>query len=373
MSKKSRAAIRSNLKQAIAPPTPPRKRSSHLDGLLDEYAPREETLAAETTHTLITAQPTQPAQGKQPDQGAQGHLSAPEQPAAPARDYMKVANSISRKAVPSGLFRGKSKQIYDFFYSQTRGAIMPRKECRLTRGAIMRGAHIGSTNTLRDNLLHLRAVGLLSWDDKSGEHNGNLYRVWIPEEIVNSMHHDQAVQADQAGLKLPSALRADSAQGDQGISITDATVSELPKTSFKTKDQITDDEAAAAHALSDHNQVFNEATRKLTGKSLSLNERDRWREFAELLVAELQIAAARTGQVSSVPAFLTEHLRRRLWKKDKAQLDREEKTAPEVQPKINASKCPDCGGAGWFYPEGQERGVAKCKHARLIGPNEREK
>ncbi len=360
MSKKSRAAIRNNLQQAIAPPPGPRNRSSHLDGLLEEYAPREDAPAFNTSLLSETAQPDQPAQGKQPTQGAHGQRVVVESPAAPMRDFMKVANSISRKAVPGGLFKGKSKQIYDFLYAQTRGAIVPRKECRLTRATIMRGAHIGSTNTLRDNLLHLRAVRLLSWDDKSGEHDGNLYRVWLPEEIADHMHPDQAAQVDQAGPKLPRVLRADSAQGDQGSSTTAATASEIPKTSFKTSEQKTDDEAARRFF-----DKLRATERELTGKT-SISA-DKWSELADLLVAELQIAAARTGQVSNVPAFLTEHLRRRLWKKDKAQLEREsrEATPTEAKPDVDASKCPDCGGSGWWYPAGQEKGVAKCKHANL--------
>jgi hypothetical protein len=58
MSKKSREAIKDNLARAIAPPTPPRKRSAHLDGLLDEYAPPE---AAVQTQTQPPPSPSQPA------------------------------------------------------------------------------------------------------------------------------------------------------------------------------------------------------------------------------------------------------------------------------------------------------------------------
>jgi hypothetical protein len=42
---------------------------------------------------------------------------------APEKDFTRVANSIARKAVPEGLFIGKSKQIYDYLYSVTRGAV----------------------------------------------------------------------------------------------------------------------------------------------------------------------------------------------------------------------------------------------------------
>lgn len=37
---------------------------------------------------------------------------------------------------------------------------------------------------------------------------------------------------------------------------------------------------------------------------------------------------------------------------------------PVVQ--LNIDSCPDCHGSGFWYPQGVERGVAKCKHARLV-------
>ncbi len=33
--------------------------------------------------------------------------------------------------------------------------------------------------------------------------------------------------------------------------------------------------------------------------------------------------------------------------------------------KRDARACPDCGGSGWFYPKGIDKGVSKCKHAKL--------
>jgi hypothetical protein len=38
---------------------------------------------------------------------------------------------------------------------------------------------------------------------------------------------------------------------------------------------------------------------------------------------------------------------------------------------IDASECPDCHGTGFWYPQGVERGVSKCKHERL--PNQSQK
>jgi hypothetical protein len=37
---------------------------------------------------------------------------------------------------------------------------------------------------------------------------------------------------------------------------------------------------------------------------------------------------------------------------------------PKLQ--IDASSCPDCKGTGYWYPKGVEKGVARCKHEKLI-------
>jgi hypothetical protein len=120
-----------------------------------------------------------------------------------------------------------------------------------------------------------------------------------------------------------------------------------------------DDEAFAAL-----NSALRQMTREVTGREPSASDAERWRELAELLTTELKIAAARTDSVSNVPAFLTEHLRRRLWKKEKRELEAE--ASKETSSKVlDASKCPDCAGTGFFYPRGYEGGVARCRHERL--------
>ena len=51
---------------------------------------------------------------------------------------------------------------------------------------------------------------------------------------------------------------------------------------------------------------------KVSGKPPQKADATKLNELAELLAMELEIAAARTRSISNVPAFLTEHLRRRL-------------------------------------------------------------
>jgi hypothetical protein len=131
------------------------------------------------------------------------------------------------------------------------------------------------------------------------------------------------------------------------------------------KDKELDDDAALAGLVAE----LKVATKDLTGKEVSMLESDRWRELAQVLVAELKIAAGRTN-VSSVPSFLAEHLRRRLWKMDKKQARAEGRELPDEavskpQDAADASSCPDCSGSGWWYPEGPDKGVKKCKHDKM--------
>lgn len=37
----------------------------------------------------------------------------------------------------------------------------------------------------------------------------------------------------------------------------------------------------------------------------------------------------------------------------------------DASPNLDASQCPDCKGTGFYYPQGMDGGVARCKHARL--------
>jgi hypothetical protein len=142
-------------------------------------------------------------------------------------------------------------------------------------------------------------------------------------------------------------------------------VSSDRKTSFKTKEEKFDDDAHTRRFIA----KLTEAEKELTGK-VSMNS-EKWEALADLLIMELKIAAARTT-VSNVPAFLTEHLRRRLWKVDKERAAEivagqpEQGSAALSLTAEEVQKCPDCAGVGFWYPEGPEKGVARCKHAALV-------
>jgi len=335
-----------------------KKKSGLQRGLSDivekQIAPKQD--ASELSRGLIgkftEPKPTLSTQGTQRTQGTHP---------APMRDFQKVANSITREAVPAGVFKGKCKQIYDFLYSKTRGAIVPSRSVTLTRQAIMDGAHVGSTKTLFLNLRHLRSAGLISWTECEGTHGGNAYTVNLPEEVTSTL----GTMGTQGTLSapghfLPRVPWVESTMGTQGLSGEVSTVTSDPNTLIKDKERI-DDEAAPL------GELFRELEREVIGKnSASLQQ---WQDLRELLVTELKIAAGRTT-ISNVPAFLTEHLRRRLWKVDKkrateiAAVESEQGSQPALSDAERRS-CPDCAGTNFWYPQGPDKGVARCRHTKL--------
>jgi hypothetical protein len=276
---------------------------------------------------------------------------------------MKVANSITREAVPSGLFTGKSKQLYDYLYSLTRGAIVPTRYVRVSREQLMKGASIGSKVTLEQNLRRLMATGLVSMKIIGGIQGGNEYTVFLPEELTPPSTPPSPPSPPSGGQKLAPLAPLETSPPSPRLTDENIIGSGDDKTSFKTKEENFDDEAFAGL-----NEVLKEIAREATGKSPTKAEQERWREVGEVLKAEFSIAAARTT-VSSVPAFLAEHLRRRLWKIDKQQAQAEGRELPDQPQSKNllpqGQTCPDCNNTGWWYPHGTEKGVARCKHANL--------
>jgi hypothetical protein len=279
-------------------------------------------------------------------------------PIAPERNFNKRANSLEHSALPSGLFPGASKKIYDALYVRTRGAIVPARMVQARHRDLLAWSGVKDVKTIKTHLNKLRELGLISWQTLKGEHEGSFYEVFLPEEVSPIPAQSQPNPSPNLKTDLDLAQKMDWAglpnlNDSEGLNAPD-------KTSFKTKEEKLDDEALAVFAAAMKKAVYD-----VTGKELSVVEAERWGELADVLITELKIAAGRTT-ISSVPSFLAEHLRRRLWKKDKRQMDAEAaEQKPADSPRIDVSQCPDCFGTGMWYPEGFERGVARCEHRTL--------
>ena len=327
-------------------------------------------LSIDSPSPLTPVTPDTPVTGVKRKEKKLPPLTEGSQDAAPTRDFTRAANSIVRDAIPAGIFTGKGKHLYDYLYSQTRGAIAPVRSARIPTEKVMTGAGM-TRNTFRFHLERLCNSGLIDVQQRPGEHGGNIYTVLLPEEAGlkrgDRGHRGERGYPSDTGENLPLVQGSTSDPSNPGSSPVESDTYSDSNTLYNTKDLNTDDEAFARFAAS-----MKKAAKEITGKESSASEAVRWEELAEVLVTELKIAAGRTT-VSNVPAFLAEHLRRRLWKKEKRQIEAEvaeqRKTSPA--PKVDASRCPDCFGTGMYYPEGFEKGVSRCLHTRLTAESSR--
>jgi hypothetical protein len=257
--------------------------------------PEENSLPSQTTHTRQTRQ------------------SEAAREIAPTKDFQKIPNSITKTAIPEGLFKqGKSKQLYDVLYSLTRGAIEPKRSVRISKTKLRKLAGIGSRVTFDSCVSHLEAVGLLQLTVYTGEHEGNEFEVNLPEEISLPSLPSLTGQTRQTrhAQKQDTLLSPDRRHTRQSLIVENESTSGSPKTSFKTLEYI-DDDAPVAAAL----DMLNEAARAATGKDLTKKDLEAFLEIIEIIIAETALAKTRTKSVSVYLKFAAENLRRRLYSK----------------------------------------------------------
>jgi hypothetical protein len=161
-------------------------------------------------------------------------------------------------------------------------------------------------------------VGLIVRHWELGSTEGSQYEVRLPEELPRLTTSPHQSPTDTTTHFSGSGNSQFSGSGGEGQPIDSTeTFGDDKTSSYKTRSERTDDEAFAALV-----EKLRAASREVSGKEPSQADAERWAEVAELLVTELKVAAARTT-VTSAPAFLAEHLRRRLRKSDARQIERE--------------------------------------------------
>jgi hypothetical protein len=258
---------------------------------------------------------------------------------APARDFNRRANSIEREALPQGLFPGSSKKIYDALYLRTCGANPPRPRVRASRRDFLDWTDIRNIKTVDGHLRYLMGVGLIVRHWELGSTEGSQYEVRLPEELPRLTTTPHQSPVDTTTHFSGSGNSQFSGSGGEGQPVDSSTASGGDKTSsLKTNTERTDDEAFAALV-----EKLKTASREVSGKEPSKADAERWAEVGELLVTELKVAASRTT-VTSAPAFLAEHLRRRLRKTDARQIEREvgeassRQSAAAAKPELNSQQ-----------------------------------
>ena len=304
------------------------------------------------------------------------------EPSRTSPQYLDATHTASEQRVYSVMYRETvSRGVRERHFG-------PKELCERTG--------IRSDRTIRtalDGLIAKLSIEIVS--QFNGSPLGPRYRVFDPREITGRRKAAE-IEIDPQSKKITTPVDTPvdtpAATGDKiyrgtGVETTGVTGVEIAGVSYKYRNTIGGDGESAAGSSSNLTaraddeayalllSRFRQAVTDVTGRVSTPGEAERWGELAELLVTELKIAAGRTGSVSSVPAFLTEHLRRRLWKKDKRQVEAEAasegRQTPEKAVSGDVSQCPDCFGTGMWYPEGFDKGVARCSHEKLI-PKESE-
>jgi DNA-binding transcriptional regulator GbsR (MarR family) len=305
MNKKTRLKLNETLNKALEPPRTRDK--SKLDELLNLYDVQEKPRLEIISEAKVLPNHTQP-NPTQP-KTTQPKTTQPKQvEISPIKDFTKVPNSITKEAIPQKFFKGLSKHTYDILYRHTRGNIKPVRKIQLTKGEIMKLTGL-SFNTIQTHIRYLRESGLVKVEFNIGKHEGSIYEILVPEEI-NYPTQLNPTQDNPTQDKTTLKTQPDTTQKLGILGLGNLTENkdtyENTKTSLKTIEN--NDDEPFSKMIETLAKVFE----KVSGKRPQKKDAEKLNEFAELIAMELEIAAARTKSISNVPAFLTEHLRRRL-------------------------------------------------------------
>lgn len=367
MKKTDRKRLDDALDKALAPPRKMPKQA--LDNLLDEYddptvqnkekpsatsVPEYRSTEALENNSQEKEEVTQPPLSN--ITAVPQHRSTPVPEIQNSPDASTIENRQVSSVIPKSNFYRKANEVVDqldreltpaeskVFDHLIRLSVGFNKDwCQVRISTLQERTGYRSDKTVRAAINGLIIKGRIA---RRTHHN-------------NPLGDEYQIRSYSGNTEVPE-YRSTPAENTQ---VLESKITGQLNTDVKEKNLV-DDDAALAGLIS----ILKDATKQVTGREPSPSEHERWRELGEVLTTELKIAAARTT-ISSVPAFLSEHLRRRLWKKDKQQLSEESRADTNesklLSQSIDVSKCPDCGGSSMYYPEGYEKGVAKCTHKRL--------
>jgi hypothetical protein len=210
------------------------------------------------------------------------------------------------------------QRVYSVMYRETisRGV----KERHFGPKELCEKSGIRSDRTIRtalDGLIEKLSVEIIS--NSVGSPLGPRYRVFDPKEIVGrrkTVNMEIDTQSKKITTPVATGVATPVATPDKNYRGTPAKSTGVTGVDFagvynkyinNSLNENFDDDEAFGPLLAG----LRRAVQEVTGSASPATDAERWGELAELLVTELKIAAGRTGSVSSVPAFLTEHLRRR--------------------------------------------------------------
>lgn len=338
MSKKSRAAIRDNLARALEPPPPARKRSTTLDGLLNEYAPPEETVPATLSDVSKGTAPSW-------SEGASLHEGAsPRVAPSPKRAQPLHGEGASQHGAPS---RNEGAVILPSTAPHFRVAyeVLDHVLSRLDpypRTVLLRLYRLAAG--WNSDTCHV-SIGKLSEHCKIGatklraclhalESDGYIKRISI--DLSNKNQNERGITF-KVLLPRIAASRGEAPSRREGASPREAPSRDEPNKDKDSKENTPTHESPQTGAG--------------VGSRFSLKQCIAYAQHRQSLDPNIRSAGAvgrKLHETGREDEFIAEWL------------------ATKDTPKLDISQCPDCQGTGMYYPEGFGRGgVKKCDHARL--------
>jgi hypothetical protein len=246
------------------------------------------------------------------------------------KGYYAVFNDISDRLIPEMQLDPYQQAVLQRLYRLSRG--WQSEECEVGLGTLARYC-VMSRSQVQRSVAKLIEKGLLEslGSSKKGGKEGTRYKVLpglksiprrtIPGETIvpRTMVGDTIVREDKIGTHQTTVV-------SQGI---------VPRGTNKNSNK---------ELVNTHTQLD-----VCVGSKFSLEE---CRRFAEHL--------QKTGQGINNPGGYATTIFR------SGEFDEQiEAFLKPLDNRLESSSCPDCGGTGYYYPEGVEKGVIICKHDRL--------
>ncbi len=322
MSKKSREAINSNLKKVLDPPRP--KRASHLDGMLNEYAPPEKQPA------LQDAPPSRHEPPSRDAPGSQNTLHPVHNEPGARREPPSQRELVERLLSPKAAHFRFPYEVLDAALSKVNplprvvllrlyrlSAGFDSNTCHVSIGKLVSHCKIGETK-LRACLREL-------------ERDGYIRRVSI--DVAHKNPDARGITFEVLLPRLPPARREGGSLREPGALNEPPSPHEPNKVNTYKENTQTQGKPAAGVRVSSR---------------FSLEECKRYADHL-----------SKTGQgITNPGGYAT-----KIYRSGEADSLVEKFLNPV--PVSDKSKCPDCGGKGYYFPDPSKPETKRCLHERL--------
>jgi len=246
------------------------------------------------------------------------------------KGYYPIFNDISDRLIPEMQLDPYQQAVLQRLYRLSRG--WKSEECEVGLGTLAKYC-VMSRSQVQRSIAKLIEKGLLEnlGSSKKGGKEGNRYRVLpglksTPRQTIVG----ETIVAE--GMTGDTIVRDDETSSSRNTVVNRGIVSEgINKNSNKE--------------LKDNTHTRPNAG---VGSKFSLEECKRFAEHLQ-----------KTGQGINNPGGYATTIFR------SGEFDAQIEAFLKPSARFESSNCPDCGGSGYYYPEGVEKGVKICKHEKL--------